>query len=299
MSLTQILELPAVDAEFRKYVRVPLSDSASPKLLVPPVGHKSYSLVGTAFDYCLRFCVAAFNPGLVSDQVWIAEIALKAIEEEERWLPPGLTFELAVNGVFRARQLYREFLASRIFTRRLARAALFLGAIDRAYRTGPRTVETRYLKGPLRAETDDILRLVRLLKPGWITARMRAALNPSFGEASRLVGGADADLAIDDMLVEIKTTKYFQITPIIVYQLIGYRILLAACEPNGSTAQGMPVITHGAIYFPRYAKLVRLRYRDLIDRQDFLRLARWLIDFLGDNSAAANSLAERVRNAEL
>lgn len=35
--------------------------------------------------------------------------------------------------------------------------------------------------------------------------------------------------AIDDTLVDIKTTKYFQLTPMMLYQLVGYRMLLAAC----------------------------------------------------------------------
>lgn len=299
MSLTQVLDLPEVDAEFSKYVRVPTPAPTWPKMLAPPGRHKSYSLVGTAFDYCLRFCVAAFNPGLVVERTWIAEIALAAIEKEERYLPKGLTFELAVNGVFRARQLYQEFLATRIFTRRLARAALFLAALDRAYRTGPQTVETEYLKGPLKAETDDLLRLVRLIEPKIITAKERAVLNPSFGQASRLVGGADADLLIDDMLVEIKTTRYFLITSALLNQLIGYRILLAACEPQRSSVQGPPVITHAAIYFSRYARLERLRYTDLIARSDFLRLAEWLIGYLCEDQAMVNTLVERVERDEL
>jgi hypothetical protein len=299
MSLIQLLELPDVAAEFSRSVRIPSPGPGKIKLLAPPVGHRSYSLIGTAFDYCFRFCVAAYNPGLVVDQAWVAEIALQSIEKEERWLPKGLTFELAVNGVFRARQLYTEFLESRIFTRRLARAALFLAAIDPAYRTGPETVETRYLRGPLKAETDDCLRLVHLIDPEMISAKKRAALNPSFGEASRLVGGADADLVIDDMLVEIKTSRYFEITPIMIYQLIGYRLLLAACEPEGSTAQGMPLVNHGAIYFSRYARLERFRYLDLIARDDFVRLAEWLINYLCDNRAVVTSLVNRVRNAEL
>lgn len=32
-------------------------------------------------------------------------------------------------------------------------------------------------------------------------------LNPAFGEAAALVGGADADLMIDNTLIDLKTTK--------------------------------------------------------------------------------------------
>lgn len=299
MSLTQILDLPEVAAEFGKYVRVPSQGSASPELIAPPTGHSSYALVGTAFDYCMRFCIAASNPGLVIDQTWIAEVALEVIEEEQDFLPEGLSLEHAAKGVARARQLYGEFLASRTFTRPLARAALFLAALDRAYRTGPETVSVRYLRETLQAETNDCMRLVRIINREMIAAKKRVSLNPSFGKASGLVGGADADFVIDDTLVDIKTTKYFQITPAMVYQLVGYRILLAACEPHGSTAQGAPAISHGAIYFSRHATLERLRYLDLIDPEDFLRLAEWLINYVSNSRDDANLLVERVRTAEL
>ena len=221
------------------------------------------------------------------------------IEENQDDLPKGLSLEYATNGVARARQLYDAFIESRRFIHPLARAALFLAALDRAYRNGPETVIARYLKGPLQAETDDCMSLVRAINREMITAKRRVALNPSFGEASSLVGGADADFVIDDTLVDIKTTKYFQITQAMVHQLVGYRILLAACEPDGSTAQGAPAITHGAIYFSRHATLERFRYLDLIDRQDFLRLAEWLINYVSDSNVEANLLVERVKKAEL
>ncbi|MBO0727185.1 MAG: hypothetical protein J2P52_16385 [Blastocatellia bacterium] len=176
---------------------------------------------------------------------------------------------------------------------------MFLAALDRAYRNGPETVSVGYLRGPLQAETDDCMNLVRAINREVITAKQRVALNPTFGEASSLVGGADADFVIDDTLVDIKTTKYFQITPAMVHQLVGYRIMLAACEPHGSTAQGAPAIIHGAIYFSRHATLERFRYLDLIDCQDFLRLAEWLINYVSDSKEEANLLVERVRTAEL
>jgi hypothetical protein len=78
MSLTEILSYPDVAAEFNKYIRTPTSQTqAAPKMVAPPRYHDSYALVGTAFDYCLRFCIAACNQGLVSERPWVAEIAVK------------------------------------------------------------------------------------------------------------------------------------------------------------------------------------------------------------------------------
>lgn len=248
MSLTEILSGPDVAAEFNKYIRVPVGQSPTiSKIIAPPRYHSSYALVGTAFDYCLRFCLAACNQGLISEQPWVAEIAVRLMEDEE--LPPGLSLEQSRKGIARARELYREFLNTKVFTPQLARAALFLAALDKAYRTGPETVVISYLRQPLRYEVEDCMRLVRAVPRAMLKATRRVALNPTFGEASTLVRGADADFVLDETLIDIKTTKYYQLTATQLHQLVGYRILLAACQENGSTALGEPIITHGAIYF--------------------------------------------------
>jgi hypothetical protein len=278
MSLTEILSQPDVAAEFSKYVRVP-TVGLRLRMIAPPRYHDSYALVGTAFDYCLRFCISACNQGLVTEQPWIAEIAVRLMEREEE-LPSDLSLERARKGVERARELYEEFLGTKVFTRQLARAALFLAALDKAYRTGPETVVVSYLRAPLQYEVEDCMRLVQAVPREVITAKQRAVLNPTFGEASKLMGGADADFVIDDTLVDIKTTKYYQVTATQLHQIVGYRILLDACEEGGSTALGAPTITHGAIYFSRHAKLERFPYSDLIDRNGFTRLSKWLIDYV-------------------
>lgn len=299
MSLTEILTYPEVAAEFNKYIRVPaLQAQGALKMAAPPRYHDSYALVGTAFDYCLRFCIAACNQDLVAEQPWVAEIAVKLMEGEED-LPPGLSLEQARKGVTRARELYAEFLKSKVFTRQLARAALFLAALDKAYRTGPETVVISYLRAPLQYEVEDCMRLVRVVPREMIIAKQRAALNPTFGKASRLVRGADADFVIDDTLIDIKTTKYYQVAAAQLHQLIGYRMLLAACEEGGSTALGAPTITHGAIYFSRHAKLERFRYADLIDRRDFLTLSRWFIDYVSDDPVEKKALVQQVNSADL
>jgi hypothetical protein len=300
MSLTQILAEPDVTAEFDKYVRIPPSHHQSaPEMVAPLRSHSSYALVGTAFDYCLRFCIAACNQGLVAEQTWVAEIAIKLMESEEEELPSGLSLEQARKGVKRARELYEEFLRTKVFTRQLARAALFLAALDRAYRTGPETVVLRYLKESLRYEVEDCMRLVRAVPREVIAAKSRSALNPTFGAASSLVGGADADFVIDETLVDIKTTKYYLLTSAQLHQLVGYRILLAACKEGSSTAYGPPTVTHGAIYFARHARLERFPYADLIDRRDFLTLSRWFIDYVSSDSSEAETFIRRVESAEL
>jgi len=67
------------------------------------------------------------------------------------------------------------------------------------------------------------------LKPilGWVREALRGAqqaiLNPEFGQASRLVGGADADLWIDGYLLDIKYVR--KVSRGHIRQLIGYAAL--------------------------------------------------------------------------
>ncbi len=299
MSLTAILSKPEVTAQFNKYIRVPVLQSPpTSKMIASPLSHKSYALVGTAFDYCLRFCLAACNEErIIFERRWVAEIAVKLLEDEE--LPPGLSLEYAWQGVARARQLYQEFLKTKVFTHQLARAALFLAALDKAYRTGPETVVISHLKQLLQYEVEDCMRLVRAVPRALLKATDRVALNPTFGEASVLVGGADADVVIDETLIDIKTTKYYQLTVTQLHQLVGYRILLAACEENGSIALGEPIITHGAIYFSRHAKLERFQYSELIDQGDFLKLSKWFITYVSDNPRVRKTMIRRIESARL
>lgn len=48
--------------------------------------------------------------------------------------------------------------------------------------------------------------------------------NPTFLGSSD-VGGADADLIVDDRLIEIKTTKRKSLDRVTAYQLVGYLLL--------------------------------------------------------------------------
>ena len=77
-------------------------------------------------------------------------------------------------------------------------------------------------------------------------------LNPTFNEASRLVGGADADIIIDDILIDIKTVKYLKLSRPDFNQLIGYYILYKI-----------------GIYFSRYGYLHIINLVDVINNNTF------------------------------
>jgi hypothetical protein len=57
----------------------------------------------------------------------------------------------------------------------------------------------------------DLRRLIELVDPDTFTAHELCILNPTFGDASRMVGGADTDVLLDDTLRDVKTVKDFDL----------------------------------------------------------------------------------------
>lgn len=104
----------------------------------------------------------------------------------------------------------------------------------------------------LKQITDSIQTAPRLLQ-----TKKSFWLNPTFGDYSRKVGGADADYIIGNMLVDIKTTKSDILQPQHIHQLLGYYLLSQydttfPCE-----------IKQIGIFFTRYNKLDYIEIEDL------------------------------------
>ena len=102
----------------------------------------------------------------------------------------------------------------------------------------------------LRGEFSDADFLIDLVESNWIDdlrelswtfydscdhlLALPHVLNPTF-DGSKDVGGADADLIVDGMLIEIKTTKKPEIKPEWIWQLLGYMLLdYSDCHRIGS-----------------------------------------------------------------
>jgi hypothetical protein len=56
-------------------------------------------------------------------------------------------------------------------------------------------------------DVEDLRSLMALVDANLFRTTGGVCLNPTLGEASFLVGGADADLVVDDLILEIKTLR--------------------------------------------------------------------------------------------
>lgn len=199
MSLTSFLRKKStadVRQRFKAEFIMPLHD-VTRKLAAPPLT-ENYSLVGSAFDYLLRFYVERLNPK-AKTQKWIAE---EAVLDYDLKKPHTILAEAKVQ--------YRQYIQSGKIDNKLLHAVIHLAQLDVLYRAGDDSYyDSVGVVDP--KDVKDLKRLISLVQPKMFKAKKACVLNPTFGRASELVWGADCDLVVDDALIEIKTTKDFKV----------------------------------------------------------------------------------------
>ncbi len=155
-------------------------------------------------------------------------------------------------------------------TDRLIESALRLAQLDPIFRAG---VVDENLGVVHKEDVDDLWKLISLVDPQFFKASRLCLLNPTFGEASRLVSGADADLVIDDQIIDIKTTKNLGLKRDHFNQLIGYYILHEIAGVGGLIPK--PEIKKVGIYFSRFGYLHTIDLDDVIHPETFPVFVEW------------------------
>ncbi len=279
MSLTWFITIPEIRERLRKEFAMP--KVAIKKEIVAPPLTTQYSETGTAFDYLLRFYIEKHNPTAVSRE-WIAETALNhLLDGRKKREGSGKSvdyFEKEIKGVQkvirRARRDLNTYLVSKTLrmSDRLLGSATLLAPIDGIYRGVahyPGAPKTKIDKN----EVADLRNLINVVNPDKFHASKVCLLNPTFGETARLIGGADADLLIDDMIIDIKTTKHLQFLRRDFDQLLGYYILNKIDGMNGITPK--PKVRKVAIYFSRFAYLHVYELNKIINRDTLPIFIDW------------------------
>jgi ankyrin repeat protein len=242
INLTSFIKDPEVKKKFSEYFPLPKFDLKN-EIKAPPLT-QNYSLIGTSFDYLLRFYIQKYNQNCITKQ-WIAEKALEILESIS--LEDKLIGEVKEN-VREARENYNKFLEDGIISENLLKSCILLGRIDPIFRA-------RYIDPNInvvnKEDIQDMKNLIELVNKKDFISNNKSILNPTFGKASKLIGGADADMIIDNNLIDIKTTKELKFTKDHYYQLIGYYLLSIY---GGIDNYDIP-IKNISIYYSRYGIL--------------------------------------------
>jgi hypothetical protein len=282
LSLTSLLREPDVRKRFAEEFpkpRIPLQGNIRAK----PANPTHAGLIGTALDYLLRVHVAVLNTN-IRERQWVAESAIDLLRSRIADRSPIFTdsSRRSTRGVVKraetiisdARDEYAKCKRRRCVTAKMARCALLLAQLDTYYRCGLLSEQFGRAADSDIRDLRQMLAIAQGLQERPFLASRICVLNPGFKKASLLVNGADADLLIDETLIEVKATKHLRFTSEMFHQLLGYYLLY---KIGGITPAVPPRtrIRYLGVYFARYGVFTRLPLDEIIDGARVGAFVRW------------------------
>jgi hypothetical protein len=279
MSLTNFLKNKDVKEEFARHFPKPRFSLKKDLLAPPRTTH--YGLVGTAFDYLLQFYLERLNPGAIT-KAWIAEWSIKSpssplltnvvidIDTGKVSFAETKLTRKAQGIIEQAKAIRSAYFSSGEITDEAIACALRLAQLDPICRIG-------YIDENLgivhSEDVADLRQLITIVDPAIFRAEELCVLNPTFGEASKLVSGADGDVVIDDLLIDAKTTKNLRLTRDDFNQLIGYYVLARIGGIDNTPHP--PTIERVGIYFSRHAELYTIPINSVVDDEKLPAFIEW------------------------
>ena len=222
MSLTSYLadkEQQALRDKFKSEFPRPDFDLKK-EILAPPLT-LNYGIIGTAFDYLLRFHLQFKNTTKCQDYLgWVASAGYSGLQLAFDFKKDELN---KLNNRFKqSKQSHKLFLKNGKLTNDFLANALFLAKLD-LYVRNKMIAQDLFIDNDL--DIQDLRNLCNSINLTEFIASDICLLNPIFGKASEMVGGADADIIIDDTLIDIKVTKHLKLERDYLNQLLGYYTL--------------------------------------------------------------------------
>ncbi len=292
MSLTSLLSIQEIRQKFNETFCRPKVKLEGKILATPQT--KNYSLIGTAFDYLVRFYIKYEKPDAISSK-WVAESGLEQlklysgkyaheVDLEKKTIKLVLNedskinsnnskykdLEISEKNFEEAKQNYESYLKSGKITKELIKSTIHLAQLDFVYRSG-RII----FSDVVDQDIQDLENLIKVFKDKKLFSKKSTIyLNPTFGEASHLVGGADADLIINDTLIDIKTTKFLKFDQKMYNQIIGYYLLSKIGKINGTSEIKINTI---GIYFSRHGLLYTLPVSVIESKTNIKKFLIWFM----------------------
>lgn len=260
MSLTSYLtdpKHPELKAKFRTEFPFPGFTNKS-DLLAPPLT-KNYGIIGTAFDYLFRFYFQLHNKDkcIINDQ-WVADIGYEGIRFA--WEKNKSNTSKLEQRFTEVKRRHKLFLKSGELTDEFIADTLFLAKLDLYVRSGLIAPDIFFED---KLDIEDLRNLYTTIDPNIFVIKQQCFLNPHFGEGSAMVGGADADIILDDTLIDVKVTKNLKVEREYFNQIIGYYILSLIGKINFEHEGKF--IKNVAIYFARHGVLWKVPISSLGD----------------------------------
>jgi len=313
MSLTSILK----SSQFRDLKERLREDFPRPKIklkgeIIAPPKTKNYGIIGTAFDYLLRFKLEReFKENTESREYWVADRAIesirksmvfketkpeeiksgdgKKISKKDRKNMAGFlslvnrkransrtAFYQKVDNLYREAKLnYESFISTGTFTKELAKSSMVLAKLDLYVRAG---ILDDTISIYAEEDIQDLEKLYKIIPIKEFEPKKRIILNPTFGKGSSMFFGADADVILDNKLIDSKTTKNLKIDRSQINQLLCYTIAsrIGGINENENLKDEIEVV---GIYFSRYGQLWTIPLKEFGTNEKFKEFEKWIPNY--------------------
>ena len=271
MGVKSFITRPPFHEKFLSTITRPQGKLDKP-ILAPPLT-QNYQLVGIAFDYLLRFHLERINPGSKTS-VWAAEEGVLFLYPFEG---ASDKYERAKSHLDAARKRYQSFIQDGLLTNELISAALCLARLEGIRRSG--VLNEADLVTFDERDIVDLRQLMSLVREQEFSSRRACYLNPTLGSTD-----SNADLIIDDKLIEIKTIQKLVLDRRHLHQLVQYYILLSL-EGIGvgrkrriNYFEEVCEVNQICIYFSRHGYLHLMKIGDLINPESLPGFVKWYIE---------------------
>jgi hypothetical protein len=267
----------------------------------------NWGIVGTAFDYLMRFYLQHHNKDtFIQRDTWVADHSYKSLTTQfSTTKQTEIRTGFHRDKVFKTKDLlkiinhqydqtknnYSKFIASGQLTDELVSNTIFLAKLDAYFRAGIIDQNFDYHNPD---DIKDIHSIISLVDKKNFTAKEKCYFNPTFGKGSMLVGGADADLIIDNTLIDIKATKHLKLERDHLNQVLGYYVLSLIGGVNNNP-KDRPIENVG-IYFARHGELWTIPIIQFGDKRKFEEFKKWFIAFASRGRINFEDLKDLILN---
>ena len=172
MPLTHFISLPHVKSVFRETFIKPFFTIK--RDIISPPKTKNYLLLGTAFDYLLRFFIKHINSNAITFK-WISELALNEIKENHAY-----RYQFIKNLIENAKLKYNKFIRSGRISKSLLKSIIQISKIDDYYRTGG-CIYNR-IDTVNKNDVQDLKNLYNIINKEYFLSKKRCILIPTFGK---------------------------------------------------------------------------------------------------------------------
>jgi len=220
------------------------------------------SVVGTSFDYMARLMIAQVISAK-DEKIWNDSASHMGLALLLKSTSKNVQHRLD-HKYEEGQEIAKEFVTQKLnVSDEILKHSTYLARLEHVFRSGmpPRDVEDSLLT----EEVDEIIKELRamcevfkmkFIIPEIITSESDVVFNPGFGEASKACGGADADIFIDGVLYDFKTTKSTGYKWQDVAQIFGYYFLHEIAKETNDVKSGLiyKKIERLAFYKGRYGE---------------------------------------------